>query len=46
MEDAVMAVLRGGDTGAVAAQRGIAEDALKRWTQAFLDAGRAALKGL
>jgi hypothetical protein len=46
MEDAVMAVLRGGDPGAIAAQRGIAEDALKRWTQAFLDAGRAALKGL
>ncbi|WP_437586798.1 hypothetical protein [Sorangium sp. So ce1000] len=44
MEDAVLAVFRGGDERAIAAQRGLDPSELRRWLDAFMRAGRAALR--
>ncbi|WP_437631122.1 hypothetical protein [Sorangium sp. So ce854] len=43
MEDAVLAVLRGGDERAIAAQHGLEPSELRRRLDAFMRAGRAAL---
>ncbi|WP_437523293.1 hypothetical protein WME79_33820 [Sorangium sp. So ce726] len=44
MEDAVLAALRGCDERAIAAQRGLKPSELRRWLDAFMRAGRAALR--
>ncbi|WP_437570126.1 hypothetical protein [Sorangium sp. So ce542] len=46
MEQAVVAVIGGGDARAVAARHGVEEAELRRWASAYVDAGRAALRRL
>jgi hypothetical protein len=45
-EAAVLAVLRGGEEGAIAAQHGVSAAEIRRWVGAFLEGGRAALRKL